>query len=190
MSMQMQRSDDAGLFSAVNSTLIVGMPPNPGDTTNALLPRLIQITVNRSNFAPDISNLSSSTGYSSSTAWMQTLAYASLAFSVLVAFGGKQWLDSYKAARGRGTLEERGKERQIKPDGLENFHLRTVLQAFLVLLSIPFWLVPQRQYVDPAIHDIQCHLHHSFRHSLLRRHYSRVSHASAQYFLDSRIRAH
>ncbi|KAG1778856.1 hypothetical protein EV702DRAFT_1195876 [Suillus placidus] len=92
---------DFGAFLPVNSTFIVGMPPNPGDTTNALLPRLIQITVYRSNFAPDISNLSSSTGYSSATAWMQTLAYASLAFSVLVAFGvvkGKQWLDSYKAA--------------------------------------------------------------------------------------------
>ncbi|KAG0699409.1 hypothetical protein DFH29DRAFT_767111, partial [Suillus ampliporus] len=83
----------AGLFSAVNSTFIIGMQPNPGDTTNFLLLQLIQITADP-NAVHDISNLSSSTGYSSSTVWMQTLAYASLAFSVLAAFGavmGKQW---------------------------------------------------------------------------------------------------
>ncbi|KAJ8579355.1 hypothetical protein M405DRAFT_718211, partial [Rhizopogon salebrosus TDB-379] len=83
----------AGLFSAVNSTFIVGMQPNPGDTTNALMVKLIQITANP-NAGYDISNLSSSTSYSSSIAWTQALAYASLAFSVLAAFGaviGKQW---------------------------------------------------------------------------------------------------
>ncbi|KAG1718794.1 hypothetical protein EDB19DRAFT_1887007, partial [Suillus lakei] len=84
----------AGLFSAVNSTFIIGMQPNPGDTTNVLLLHLIQIAANEPNAVNDISNLSSSTGFSSSTIWMQTLAYASLAFSVLAAFGavlGKQW---------------------------------------------------------------------------------------------------
>ncbi|KAG2103375.1 uncharacterized protein F5147DRAFT_543203, partial [Suillus discolor] len=84
----------AGLFSAVNSTFIAGMQPNPGDTTNILLLHLIQITVNGPNSVPDISNLSSSTVYPPSTVWVQTLAYASLAFSVLAAFGavlGKQW---------------------------------------------------------------------------------------------------
>ncbi|KAG1812279.1 hypothetical protein EV424DRAFT_1287473, partial [Suillus variegatus] len=83
----------AGLFSAVNSTFIVGMQPDPGETTNDLLLQLIRINVNGPN-SVDISNLSSSTGYPSSTVWMQALAYASLAFSVLAAFGavlGKQW---------------------------------------------------------------------------------------------------
>ncbi|KAG2103423.1 uncharacterized protein F5147DRAFT_580485, partial [Suillus discolor] len=83
----------AGLFSAVNSTFIVGMQPNPGETTNVLLLQLIQIAA-APNIVHDISNLSSSTGYPSSTVWMQALAYASLAFSVLAAFGavmGKQW---------------------------------------------------------------------------------------------------
>ncbi|KAG1720502.1 uncharacterized protein EDB91DRAFT_1064825, partial [Suillus paluster] len=84
----------AGLFSVVTSTFIIGMQPNPGDTTNDLLLHLIQITAYGPNSVPDISSLSSSTGYSSSTVWIQTLAYASLAFSVLAAFGavmGKQW---------------------------------------------------------------------------------------------------
>ncbi|KAG2060537.1 hypothetical protein BDR06DRAFT_903754, partial [Suillus hirtellus] len=84
----------AGLFSAVNSTFIVGMQPNPGDTTNALVLQLIQIIANGPNSVPDINTFSSSTGFSSSTVWTQALAYASLAFSVLAAFGavlGKQW---------------------------------------------------------------------------------------------------
>ncbi|OAX32827.1 hypothetical protein K503DRAFT_701485, partial [Rhizopogon vinicolor AM-OR11-026] len=81
----------AGLFSAVNSTFIVGMQPNPGDTTNILMLQLIQIVVDGPH---DISTLSSSTNYPSSVVWMQTLSYASLACSVLAAFGavmGKQW---------------------------------------------------------------------------------------------------
>ncbi|KAJ8588058.1 hypothetical protein M405DRAFT_717039, partial [Rhizopogon salebrosus TDB-379] len=83
----------AGLFSAVDSTFIIGMQPNPGDTTNILMVQLIKVIADGSG-AVDISNLSSSTGYSSSTVWMQALAYASLAFSLLAAFGavvGKQW---------------------------------------------------------------------------------------------------
>lgn len=132
----------AGLFSAVNSTFIVGMQPNPGETTNALLLQLIQIAA-APNVVHDISNLSSSTGYPSSTVWMQALAYASLAFSVLAAFGavmGKQWLNAYKAARGQGSLEERCMQRQKNLDGLERFHLQTVLQTFLVLLQISLLL--------------------------------------------------
>ncbi|KAJ8586737.1 hypothetical protein M405DRAFT_716017, partial [Rhizopogon salebrosus TDB-379] len=84
----------AGLFSAVNSTFIVKMQPNPADTTNILMLQLIKIVAEGPNAANDIGSLSSSTGYSSSIVWMQTLAYACLAFSVLAAFGavmGKQW---------------------------------------------------------------------------------------------------
>ncbi|KAG2109032.1 uncharacterized protein F5147DRAFT_535561, partial [Suillus discolor] len=84
----------AGLFSAVNSTFIIGMQPNPGDTTNILLLYLIQLTVNGPNSVPDINTLSSSTVFPSSTVWIQSLSYASLTFSVLAAFGavlGKQW---------------------------------------------------------------------------------------------------
>jgi hypothetical protein len=114
------------------------MQPNPAENTNVLLLRLIQIAADP-NAVHDISNLSSSTGYPPSTIWMQALAYASLAFSVLAAFGavlGKQWLNAYKAARGQGSLEERCTQRQKKLDGLEQFHLQTVLHTFLVLLQI------------------------------------------------------
>lgn len=133
----------AGLFSAVNSAFIVGMQPNPGDTTNALLLHLILITAGGPNAVQDVSSLSSSTNFSSATVWMQALGYASLASSVLAAFGavlGKQWLNSYKASRRHGSLEERCIERQIKLDGIECFHLRTILQAFLILLQISLLL--------------------------------------------------
>ena len=118
------------------------MQPNPGDTTNALMVQLIKIAVDGPS-AVNLSELSSSTGYSSSTAWMQALAYASLSFSVLAAFGavmGKQWLNSYKAARGRGSLQERGMQRQRKLDGLDYWQLQAVLKAFLLLLQISLFL--------------------------------------------------
>ncbi|KAG1838912.1 hypothetical protein DFJ58DRAFT_860689, partial [Suillus subalutaceus] len=133
----------AGIFAVVNSTFIVGMQPDPGDTTNVLLLHLIQITVNGPNSVPDINTLTSSTGYSPSMIWIQTLAYASLAFSVLAAFGavlGKQWLHYYMTNRGRGTLEERGVDRQMKLDGIKCFRLKIVLQTFLVLLQISLLL--------------------------------------------------
>ncbi|KAG1869213.1 hypothetical protein C8R48DRAFT_771373 [Suillus tomentosus] len=132
----------AGLLSAVNSSFIGSMQPDPGDTSNVLLLKLIQITANP-NSVHDISHLSASECYSSLTACMQTFAYASFVFSVLAASGavlGKQWLNSYKAARGRGSLEERCTQRQMKLDGLEQFHLRTLLQAFLVFLQIALLL--------------------------------------------------
>ncbi|KAJ8589257.1 hypothetical protein M405DRAFT_862296 [Rhizopogon salebrosus TDB-379] len=133
----------ADLFSVVNSTFIVGVQPNPADTTNFLMLQLIKIVAEGPNAVNDINGLPSSTGYSSSTVWMQTLTYASLSFSVLAAFGavmGKQWLSSFKASRRRGSLEERSFQRQKRLDGLEYWHLQTVLRAFLVLLQISFLL--------------------------------------------------
>lgn len=121
--------------------MIVGLQPNPGYTTNALLLQLIQRNFNNPNSVPDISTLSLYAGYPS--VWPQTLAYASLAFSALAASGTvlcKQWLDSYKSVRGHGSLEQRGIERQLKLDGVEYFRLRTILQIFLMLLQISLLL--------------------------------------------------
>jgi hypothetical protein len=134
--LRVQRENQAGLFSAVNSTFIVGMQPNPGDTTNALMVLLIKIIADGQDDV-NISGVSSSTIYYSSTVWTQTLAYASLGFSVLAAFGavmGKQWLNFYKTGRGRGALEQCGMQRQRKLDGLEYWQLQAVLKAFFVLL--------------------------------------------------------
>ncbi|KAG2030452.1 hypothetical protein BDR03DRAFT_1017092 [Suillus americanus] len=74
----------AGILSLVNSTFII---------------------VNGPNSAPDINTASSSTGFSSSTVWVQKLAYVSLAFRVLAAFGAvmrKQWLNSTRQLEDEG----------------------------------------------------------------------------------------
>ncbi|KAG0708128.1 hypothetical protein DFH29DRAFT_762640, partial [Suillus ampliporus] len=79
----------AGLFSAVNAAFIISMRSSPSDTTNVLLVQLIQITLNGTSAAQPI--LSPSTAPNS---WTQALGYASLAFSLLAAFGAvmaKQW---------------------------------------------------------------------------------------------------
>lgn len=134
----------AGLLSAVVSTFIGIMQPNTGDTTNELLLQLIKITAGSPNAVNDIGTLTSITRYSSSTAWIQTLAYISLALSILAAFGavvGKQCLYSYEAARKKGgSLEESGTRRQMRLDRLEYLQLRTWLQAFLVLLQVALLL--------------------------------------------------
>ncbi|KAG1751858.1 hypothetical protein EDB19DRAFT_1593889, partial [Suillus lakei] len=83
----------AGLFSAVNTAFIIAMQPNPADTTNDLLVQLIQITWNGTSAIQPVP-LSAPVAYSSSKIWMQVLAYMSLTFSLLAAFGavlGKQW---------------------------------------------------------------------------------------------------
>ena len=104
--------------------------------------QLIQVIANGSG-SINLSNLSSSTTYPPSTVWMQTLSYASLAFSVLAAFGavmGKQWLNSYKSAHVQGSLENRGLQRQMKWDGIELWRLQFVLGVFFVLLQISLLL--------------------------------------------------
>jgi hypothetical protein len=105
--------------------------------------QLIKIVAEGPDAVSDINGLPSSTDYPSSTVWIQTLAYANLSFSVLAAFGavmGKQWLNSFKSLRVQGPLEERGFQRQKRLDGLEYWHLQTVLRAFLVLLQISLLL--------------------------------------------------
>jgi hypothetical protein len=132
--------NQAGLLSAAICTFIGGMQPDTGDTTNALLVQLIQVTVHGSSAVQDISHLSSTTPYPSSTAWAQTLAYIGLALSISAAFGavvGKQCLYSFEAARNRGgSLEESGTRRQMNLDGLQHLRLRTCLQAFLMFLQV------------------------------------------------------
>ncbi|KAG2073266.1 hypothetical protein BDR04DRAFT_1095157 [Suillus decipiens] len=77
-----------------------------------------------------------------SSAWLKSLAYASLAFSVLAVIGAvlaKQWLDSYMAGRRQDSLEERIR-RRMKMDKLEQSYFPAVLQAFFVFVPISILL--------------------------------------------------
>ncbi|KIJ29764.1 hypothetical protein M422DRAFT_187997, partial [Sphaerobolus stellatus SS14] len=79
----------AGLFSAVSAAFIVGMDADDTiDTTNDYLKLLVQAAYNRT------AEPESLTPPPSSHLWIEALAYASLTFSLLAAFGGvlgKQW---------------------------------------------------------------------------------------------------
>ncbi|KAG2150946.1 hypothetical protein DEU56DRAFT_711470, partial [Suillus clintonianus] len=89
----------SGLFSAVSTSFIVAMEsnlnPNPSDTTNALLTQLVQIGLGNLSAAGTAAAAPGSTwSPSPTTVWIQMIAHASLAMSLLAAFGavlGKQW---------------------------------------------------------------------------------------------------
>ncbi|KAF7360759.1 hypothetical protein MVEN_00807900 [Mycena venus] len=74
-----------------------------------------------------------------------SLLYISLfttLLAALLAVLGKQWVMYYQAAGSRGTIEQRGLERQRKLDGLRKWKFDTVLQAFPLLLQLAlllFW---------------------------------------------------
>ncbi|KAJ6518151.1 hypothetical protein C8R47DRAFT_1062689 [Mycena vitilis] len=74
---------------------------------------------------------------------VQGLLYTSLfttLLAALLAVLGKQWVMHYQAAGSRGTIEERGLERQRKLDGLRKWKLDTVLQTFPLLLQLALML--------------------------------------------------
>ena len=133
----------AGLFSAVSSAFIVNMQsnlsPTPSDTTNALLKILVN-KIDNTTFSPQEATLPVWTGPSSTTIWIQTLAYTSLSSSLLAAFGavlGKQWLGNFKTSRfGRGALHERCERRQRKLDGLESWHFSMILATLPIFLQL------------------------------------------------------
>lgn len=135
----------AGLFSAVNTSFIVNMQsnlnPDPMNTTNVLLGMLLQAA--NSSFVPP-SNLPYAPwqGPSTSVIWVQSLTYASLCASLLAALGavlGKQWLSNFKRSC-RGTIDDRGRQRQMKLDGLRTWHFDSVLQFLPSLLQISLLL--------------------------------------------------
>ncbi|KAJ7659198.1 hypothetical protein DFH06DRAFT_1297346 [Mycena polygramma] len=105
----------AGLFSAVSSAFIIQIQPQ-------LTPAAESIVVA-----------------------VQSLLYTSLfttLLAALLAVLGKQWVMHYQAAGSRGTIEERGLERQRKLDGLRKRKLDMVLQIFPLLLQFSlllFW---------------------------------------------------
>ncbi|KAJ7769364.1 hypothetical protein B0H16DRAFT_254765 [Mycena metata] len=104
----------SGLFSAVASAFVIQIEPQLAATNP---PKIIVI--------------------------VQCLLYASLfttLLAALLAVLGKQWLMYYQAAGSRGTIEERGRERQRKLDGLVKWKFEAVLQAFPLLLQLALLL--------------------------------------------------
>jgi hypothetical protein len=162
----------SGLFSAVSTTFIEAMEsslsPDPNDTTHAILTQLVQIGLG--NFTALGSTPASTFSPSTANIMIQSIAYASLSFSLLAAFGavlGKQWLGYYKSQRyGRGPQEERVKRRQENFDGIVTWYFDAVVQSFPVLLQISLLLfgVTLSANVVPAVHHcLGHHCNHGLR---------------------------
>ncbi|KAJ7844081.1 hypothetical protein B0H14DRAFT_3455724 [Mycena olivaceomarginata] len=106
----------AGLFSAISSAFIIQIQPQLIPTSGQ--PQRIIVVV-------------------------QSLLYISLfatLLAALLAVLGKQWIKLYGAADSRGTLSERGLERQQKLDGLHLWKFDAVLQTFPLLLQLSLFL--------------------------------------------------
>ncbi|KAJ6501992.1 hypothetical protein C8R45DRAFT_767568, partial [Mycena sanguinolenta] len=103
----------AGLFSAVSSAFIIQLQPQLASSP----PPTVILA--------------------------QSFLYISLfitLFAALLAVLGKQWITHYEAAGSRGSIEERGLERQRKLDGLRQWKFDVVLQSFPLLLQLAVFL--------------------------------------------------
>ncbi|KAJ7661866.1 hypothetical protein B0H17DRAFT_953380 [Mycena rosella] len=128
----------AGLFSAVSSSFIIQiqpeLQPDPNAVTQALLLVLVQNMTGAAIMGPTPERLVAPT----IIVVAQSLLYFSL-FSTLMAgllaVLGKQWLLHYDSVGERGTIEERGIERQRKFDGLLRWKFDLVMQIFPLLLQ-------------------------------------------------------
>jgi hypothetical protein len=132
----------AGLFSAVSSAFIIQIQPdllpNPNATTQELLGILVQ---NMTGTA--VPDSMADTPPPVITVVAQSLLYISLFMTLmaaLLAVLGKQWLLHYDSVGERGTIEERGLERQRKFDGLQRWKFDLVMQLFPLLLQLALLL--------------------------------------------------
>ena len=135
----------AGLFSAVSASFLVSiqanLQPNPTDTTNALLMMLVHAN-NNSAFSDQALGIPIWNGPSSAVVCSQILGYAALAASLLAALGavlGKQWLSNFTRLRS-GPLQERGRRRQQKLDGLKKWRFEVFMGALPALIQLALLL--------------------------------------------------
>ncbi|KAJ7467535.1 hypothetical protein FB451DRAFT_1401537 [Mycena latifolia] len=133
----------AGLFSAVSSAFIIQIQPefqpDPNATTEALLLILIQ---NITGPLPGM-QIPPQIGPPTTVVLAQSLLYFSLfstLLAALLAVLGKQWLLHYDSVGERGTIEERGLERQRKFDGLRRWKFDLIMQIFPLLLQVSLLL--------------------------------------------------
>ncbi|KAJ7840805.1 hypothetical protein B0H14DRAFT_2165446, partial [Mycena olivaceomarginata] len=108
----------AGLFSAVSSAFIIQIQPELQKGPNDPQPQALVLIA-------------------------QSFLYISLFSTLLVALLavlGKQWIVHYMAAGSRGTLEERGVERQRKSDGMVKWKFDMLMQMFPLLLQLALLL--------------------------------------------------
>lgn len=136
----------AGLFSVVSAvfvtTLQQKLEPNPNEINAAYMQILIH-AVNNSLF-PDVDpGAVTWTGPPSGIVTAQSLLYASLATSLLAAFLamlGKQWINRY-ARTGGGSAAERGRGRQRKLDGLQEWRFHLFAETLQIMPQLALLLL-------------------------------------------------
>ncbi|KAF7344853.1 hypothetical protein MVEN_01647000 [Mycena venus] len=138
----------AGLFSAVTSAFIIQiqpeLQPDPNAPTQALLALLVQnITGLPTSLLPLAASASRPTVPPPAVVVAQSLLYFGLfstLLAALLAVLGKQWLLHYNSVGERGTIAERGVERQKKFDGMRRWKFDLVMQVFPLLLQFSLLL--------------------------------------------------
>jgi Family of unknown function (DUF6535) len=136
----------AGLFSAVCAAFIIqiqpDLKPDPNAATQALLYTLIQAT-NASALSGNESSISAWNGPTSGVVVVESMLYASLFVTLLAAFLAmlsKQWLAYYASVGMKGTIAERGLERQRKFDGFRKWGFESMIKTLPILLQLSLLL--------------------------------------------------
>ena len=117
------------------------LKPNPTDTTNALLLMLVNAD-NNNALSNQTLGIPVWNGPSSAVVCSQVLGYAALSASLLAALGavlGKQWLSDFTRLRS-GPLQERGRRRQQKLDGLKRWRFQVFMGALPALIQLALLL--------------------------------------------------
>ncbi|KAG9043495.1 hypothetical protein FS837_009474 [Tulasnella sp. UAMH 9824] len=161
----------AALFSAINTAFIsITMPdlsPSPSDETNTLLRLLVMRADNNSLTSGDLSPPFSP---NSTSIIVNCLLYASLSCSLLAAVGAmmaKEWLQSFNRSGQTGPLEDQGKLRQRKFNGVEQWHLEAVIKFLPNLLILLGRILPQTM-VQPISQKIVHPILRTMIHPILR----------------------
>ena len=133
----------AGLFSAVVTTFIVKIipqpQPNPADLTNALLLRILE----RNTSFGGADSLAPISNIPTSLLRAQPILFASLFVTLFVAFIavlGKQWIHYYNRVTTRGSIVDRGKEHQTKLLGLQKWGLHLIMKLLPAMLQLALLL--------------------------------------------------
>ncbi|KAJ7262536.1 hypothetical protein C8J57DRAFT_1719421 [Mycena rebaudengoi] len=135
----------AGLFSAVSSAFIIQIQPELQQDPNEVTQQLLRVLIHNANQSlfSGIDMAEPNSGATTTIIIVQSLLYASLfstLLAALLAVLGKQWLMHYDEAGSRGTLAERGLQRQRKHDGLQRWKFTIVMEMFPLLLQLALLL--------------------------------------------------
>ncbi|KAJ7712085.1 hypothetical protein B0H16DRAFT_1626274 [Mycena metata] len=133
----------AGLFSAVSSAFIIQIQPELQPTSELTGTTLALLTLLAQNISVPTSTTSSSSAPPTIIVVAQGFLYFSLfstLLAALLAVLGKQWILHYDSVGERGTIAERGLERQHKFDGMQRWKFDLAMQMFPLLLQFALLL--------------------------------------------------